>query len=156
MQKWIVIFAAILAAGNVKAAEIITENSGNLPTVVFGEAATAAGKFDEAVVVQPDNAPNPLGSPIVEVPDSSAPTAAIAKAKAKAEASAVLPKQIKAQTTEQNPSVSPQFTPEDLKNEMQNEIYESGNRVYDVQSYPADDLPTIEKQQKAVTNYPEY
>ena len=83
MQKWIIIFAAILAVGNVKAAEIITENSGNLPTVVFGEAATAAGKVDEAVVVQPDNAPNPLGSPIVEVPDSSAPTAAKLRPKRK-------------------------------------------------------------------------
>ena len=154
MQKRMFFLIAISLVGSVEAAEIITKSGADTPTVVFGEAATAAGTFAEDVVVQPSDAPNPLGNPIADIPDSSAPAAASNQARKSAVSN--LPKQIKAETSEQNPTISPQFTPEDLKNEMQNEIYESGNRVYDVQSYPAADLPTIEKQQKAVTNYPEY
>jgi len=122
------------------------------PTVVFGEAANKNGTDNIAVVEQPQNAPNPLGAPIVDNEDTPAPK----KQDKPKFGSAVQIRDEVEQTTPQNPQISPQLTPEQLNNEMQNEVYESGNRVYDVQSYPASDLPQIEQQQNAITNYPEY
>ena len=45
-----------------------------------------------------------------------------------------------------------------MNNEIQNKLYEEGNRIYDLQSYPIDDFDYINKngQDNAVTDYPAY
>lgn len=43
-----------------------------------------------------------------------------------------------------------------MQNEIQNTLYESDDRIYDLQSYPDNDINQIENRGNAVTNYPEY
>lgn len=155
MRK-LMILLLLLAVYDARAQEITEGISANGdPTVVFGEAAAANGTENEAIVEQPADAPNPLGAPIVTAtPDDK--NAEKQKTENISPAVRSFPVQDEvSQTTPQNPQIS-QFSPEDLENEMQNEVYEAGDRVYDVQSYPASDLPQIEQQQNAITNYPEY
>jgi len=61
------------------------------------------------------------------------------------------------QFSEQNPkpfSISPQAE----QNEIENTLYEGGNRIYDVQSFPIDDIKTITEPNidPTISTYPEY
>ena len=61
------------------------------------------------------------------------------------------------QWSEQNPkpfSISPQKE----QNEIENTLYEGGDRIYDVQSYPINDIKTITEPNidPTITNYPSY
>ena len=69
---------------------------------------------------------------------------------------AELPKEIH-QISEQNPkpfSVSPQAE----QNQIENTLYEGGNRIYDVQSFPLKDIKTITTPNidPTISTYPEY
>ncbi len=130
------------------------------PTVVYGAAETAGGKENQFMVVQPEDAPNPLGNPIITVPDtvpaaqtSQQPLSAVPETKP----SQTAPSDIINQTAEQNPAPFSE-TPQEEQNQIQNTLYQSGDRIYDVQSFPLNDIKTITEPniQPTITTYPEY
>ncbi len=126
------------------------------PVVVYGASSTASGKRDEVLIEQGSGDENPLGNPIVDGSDSTAD----------AEKYVVIPggQEVNAksdavkQTSSQNPPISKENSPEKVNDEIQNTLYESGGRIYDVQSYPDDDIKKIEQPNipQAITNYPAY
>lgn len=164
-MKKILLLTAFLPAVQAGAAETIgLQSEGNEPTVIFGEAATAAGTFNEITVTQAADAPNPFGDPVAE-PQPPAPKkkAALKKKKPAAGENVQNPApplnqamDVVSETSAQNPEISPENSPEQMQNEIQNTLYESDNRIYDLQSYPDDDINQIENEGNAVTNYPEY
>lgn len=123
------------------------------PTVVYGAAANADGKEDTYIVTQPADAANPLGNPIVIGPQTQYETP-----------SAPTPQTVEEpqlntinQSAPQNP---PPFseTPKQESSQIQNTLYQGGNRIYDVQSYPINDIKTITEPniQPTISTYPEY
>jgi len=120
--------------------------------VVFGSANLGNNKRNE-VLLEQDSEENPLGNPIEvnnDVVDSN-------------NTSEVSDKPIGVETknaiTEdlpQNPMISPQESPQDINNQIQDALYESGGRIYDIQSYPEKDINTIEKPNinSTITTYP--
>ena len=124
---------ALLAANPVMAGEVLnSEVAPNEDTMVYGEAATPDGGEDAAIVAQPENAPNPLGNPIVDtnptpnaapaaMPQESAPDAAGTPVDAVKE----LPAGVINQISEQNPSISQEPNPADMNNKIQDTLYES-------------------------------
>ena len=157
-----------LTASQANAAEIMDSNSAaSTDTVVYGSAATSQGNQDTFVVEQPANAANPLGSPIVDdnaaqpavspaQPDSAAMPAPTAQPSPNNPA-ASLPAGAINQISEQNPSISSEPNPAATNNQIQDTLYESGNRIYDIQSYPVDDVNQMESPaQPTIDNYPTY
>ena len=120
-------------------------------TIVFGEAKQPDGTFDEVFVEQPQNVPNPLGTPFYDENTQSVPFSSVS--------TAVAPfvQPVVEQNSMQNPSIS-QMSPQTMGEEIQNKLYQSGERIYDVQSYPAADIKYINQnnQDNAITNYPAY
>ena len=149
-----ILFSSLIAAG-ANAAELIeTTAAPQDETMVFGEAEQPNGTFNAALVEQPQNAPNPLGAPIYDSSPTPAPFSQ----------STTIPVpftqtvgNIVEETSRQNPAIS-QMSPQTMSKEIQNKLYQSGNRIYDVQSYPADDIGYINQnnQANAITNYPAY
>lgn len=155
------IIAILLIAFSVNAEEILSSFAApDNETVIYGEANTSDKQATEILVEQPDNANNPLGTPIIDEKNSS--NSAFQKQNPK-----VLPQlsnisspqndNVVEQSTKQNPSDS-QMSTQQMNNEIQNKLYEEGNRIYDLQSYPIDDFDYINKngQDNAVTDYPAY
>ncbi len=149
---------SLLLAFNAEAVEIVDTQSDNAqPTVIYGEAENADGSFNEMTVEQAADAPNPFGNPIVnDVPYGKQPVQAAGKKASPAPELGKSPVNVVSETSEQNPEISPQNSPEQMQNEIQNTLYESDDRIYDLQSYPDSDINQIENQGNAVTNYPEY
>lgn len=152
-----------LSASGATAAEIMDSNSAATnDTVVYGSAATQQGSQDTFVVEQPADAANPLGSPIVD--DSSAQPAATspqptdtAVQPSTNNVAAPLPAGVVNQISEQNPSISSEPNPASMDNKIQDTLYESGNRIYDIQSYPVNDVNQMESpSQPTIDNYPAY
>ena len=115
-----------------------------LPTVVYGQSQLPDGKKDTVLLVQPENTPNPLGNPIVDnnIATSQNEVNSINAAKQeKPQISNQNSNQIN-QISLQNP---PPFseTPQDLNNKIENTLYQDGNRIYDIQSYPIKDIDKI-------------
>lgn len=155
------IIAILLIAFSVNAEEILSSFAApDNETVIYGEANTSDKQATEILIEQPDNADNPLGTPIIDEKNSS--NSAFQKQNPK-----VLPQfsnisspqndNVVEQSTKQNPSDS-QMSTQQMNNEIQNKLYEEGNRIYDLQSYPIDDFDYINKngQDNAVTDYPAY
>lgn len=126
------------------------------PVIVYGASSTAPGKKDEVLLEQRSGDENPLGNPIV---DDTAAAADDEKYviipgghEVKAKPAAVT------QNSPQNPPIGKENSPEKVNDEIQNTLYESGGRIYDVQSYPDDDIRKIEQPNipQAITNYPAY
>lgn len=145
---------------------------GTEPTIVYGSAATASGKNDTYTVEQPADAPNPLGNPIVPdvnqqpeyqnnaIPSSSDNSAASSTPTTPSpdETSADLsPMSIVNQTAEQDPAPFSE-SPEQQQNQIQNTLYQGGDRIYDVQSFPINDVKEITEPniQPTISTYPEY
>lgn len=152
-----------LSASGATAAEIMNSNSAATnDTVVYGSAATQQGSQDTFVVEQPADAANPLGSPIVD--DSTAQPAATspqptdtAVQPSTNNVAAPLPAGVVNQISEQNPSISSEPNPASMDNKIQDTLYESGNRIYDIQSYPVNDVNQMESpSQPTIDNYPAY
>ena len=152
-----------LSASGATAAEIMDSNSAATnDTVVYGSAATQQGSQDTFVVEQPADAANPLGSPIVD--DSTAQPAATspqptdtAVQPSTNTVAAPLPAGVVNQISEQNPSISSEPNPASMDNKIQDTLYESGNRIYDIQSYPVNDVNQMESpSQPTIDNYPAY
>ena len=155
------IIAILLIAFSVNAEEILSSFAApDNETVIYGEANTSDKQATEILIEQPDNVDNPLGTPIIDEKNSS--NSAFQKQNPK-----VLPQLSNTsspqndnaveQSTKQNPSDS-QMSTQQMNNEIQNKLYEEGNRIYDLQSYPIDDFDYINKngQDNAVTDYPAY
>ncbi|MBR1648264.1 MAG: hypothetical protein IJ689_01525 [Alphaproteobacteria bacterium] len=128
-----------------------TEAGSGDETTVLGIADTPSGAKKEFMIEQPLNAPNPLGYPVVDY--QTPPPEAVPASHNNLRKS---PQAIN-QFSPQNPSDS-EMPPQEMNNEIQNKIYESGDRVYDLQSYPKKDFDYIGKinQDNAVTDYPAY
>ena len=118
-------------------------------TIIYGASETAPGVHDSAVVRFRDDEGNIMGQPIDVGGFESAAEAVSASEKRPAAISETLP---------QNPSISSDETPQKVNRQIQNTLYESGGRIYDVQSYPAEDIDKIEEPniQPTVTTYPSY
>lgn len=150
---WQCLLLAGITAFSASAQDLIeTLADKNAETTVFGEAQTPDGSANEFLVEQPQDSGNPLGNPITGI--------APVNAQNNAENVQIQPATTRSEVVQnslQNPSIS-QMTPEQMGNEIQNKLYQEGNRVYDVQSYPVADFETINQngQDEAITNYPAY
>ena len=152
----VLLMAALLP--NAAAAETIDVRSDSeQPTVIYGEAENANGTFNEMTVEQAADAQNPFGNPIVNELPYGKPAPEVEKGKPLPPAPELgkSPVNVVSQTSGQNPEISPQNSPEQMQNEIQNTLYESDDRIYDLQSYPDNDINQIENRGNAVTNYPE-
>ncbi len=156
MLKYLLAISFVVIGAN--AEEIIsTMSSPDDETIVYGEAQNPNGTFNEVLLEQPKNAPNPLGNPI---PDYVQP-----QPLRRGQKSEVTPKVSNLNTSPktieeispQNPQIS-EMSPQEMDNEIQNKLYEEGNRVYDIQSYPIKDMNELGEngQDNAITNYPAY
>lgn len=123
------------------------------PTIVYGSAETAEGGQDAYIVAQPADAPNPLGNPIVISPQTQYETP-LSPTPAPTEKTR---SDIINQSTPQNPAPFSE-TPKQENSQIQNTLYQGGNRIYDVQSYPINDVKTITEPniQPTISTYPEY
>lgn len=156
MLKYLLAISFVVIGAN--AEEIIsTMSSPDDETFVYGEAQNPNGTFNEVLLEQPKNAPNPLGDPI---PDyvSPQPLRRGQKAEVTPQVSNLntSPQTIE-EISPQNPKIS-EMSPQEMDNEIQNKLYEKGDRVYDVQSYPIKDINELGEngQDNAITNYPAY
>ena len=129
-------------------------------TLIYGASETAPGVYDRAAVRLQDNEGNIMGQPIdvggFEAAADNGQPLAVSPAEA-VSASEKRPAAI-SETLPQNPPISMKETPQKVNQQIQNTLYESGGRIYDVQSYPAEDIGKIEKpnMQTTVTTYPSY
>ena len=123
-------------------------------TIIYGASETAPGVHDSAVVRFRDDEGNIMRQPIDVGGFESAPAVSPVEA---VSASEKRPAAI-SETLPQNPSISSDETPQKVNRQIQNTLYESGGRIYDVQSYPAEDIDKIEEpnMQPTVTTYPSY
>lgn len=143
---------------------ISEESSGSsAPTLIYGASSKAPGVKDQVVVEQGSNEGNPFGAPIdtngfESAADDNGDSASVAAKPQPAKPSMVTPQNVVSETLPQNPPISSSDTPEDVNQQIQNTLYESGNRVYDVQSYPVEDVNTITapNTQPTINSYPSY
>lgn len=157
MNGWLMMMCLALVS-NVNAQEaMVVQSDNNNPTVIFGEAENANGTMNEITVRQAKDASNPFGNPIVNTLPYGKQPAAGNVVQPGSSAAMQQPKPVGAisEITPQDPEIS-EDSPEQMQNEIENTLYEGDDRIYDVQSYPDDDINQIEGQDSAVTNYPAY
>ena len=152
MKKIVLSIVAILAFGGVLA-KAQAQKSDN-PTLVFGSAATPDGSQNMFLVEQPENAPNPLGNPIVVNPENStdatnemtnAPTNVAPKNNPENSTSEVQGVGI--------PNPNPATDAQALGKDFENTLMEANGRVYDIQSYPEADLKVMDNPSDPQTIY---
>lgn len=136
-------------------------SASSVPTVIYGASEKSPTDKDAVVVEQNADEPNPFGAPIVGEPETDNQTDKIISSDSANQDSVSAGENSKAvvnQVSEQNPKISPENSPEKVNNEIQDTLYESGDRIYDVQSYPVKDIDKITEPnvQPTVTNYPSY
>lgn len=160
---------ALLTLGyGVSVAAVVPENElqKESPTIIYGASETAPGVSDAVEVIQKAGAPNPLGNPIINTEESQVPAASgddlIDENKVDFDDSDYqqnnTPKTFQInETSRQNPSIQDEPNPADMNNKIQNTMYESGGRIYDIQSYPDADVQKMESpEQPTIDNYPAY
>ena len=129
-------------------------------TIIYGASETAPGVHDSAVVRFRDDEGNIMGQPIDVGGFESAADNGQPPAVSPVEAVSASEKRpaVISETLPQNPSISSDETPQKVNRQIQNTLYGSGGRIYDVQSYPAEDIDKIEEPniQPTVTTYPSY
>lgn len=138
----------------------MTNAQAQLPTMVYGASETAPNEPDSYFLEQPENAPNPLGNPIIneqspsqnQTPNTAGPENPISDTTPESS-----PLNEINQSAPQNPAPFSE-TPKQEQNQIENTLYEGGNRIYDVQSYPLNDIKTITEPNidPTITTYPEY
>ena len=116
-----------------------------IPTIVFGKSERSDGEIDEVVVEQSNNNINPLGDPLPEVVTDS--------------------KQTESLPTKNNSELSTTSKPDkmslskdvdvtdNLGKQFQNTLMEANGRVYDVQSFPVEDMNAIGNSSNPETIY---
>ena len=156
MLKYLLGISFVVIGAN--AEEIIsTMSSPSEETIIYGEAENKNGTFNEVLLEQPKNAPNPLGDPIpYYVQQQPLRRGQKSEVTPKIPDTVTLPNAVE-EISPQNPKIS-EMSPQEMNNEIQNKLYEEGNRVYDVQSYPIKDINELGEngQDNAITNYPAY
>lgn len=149
------------------------------PTVVFGAAENAQGGQEGYLVVQPENAPNPLGNPIAPVSQLSdtqtsemVPNAASQGSENLSDKEPLIPldqasddslekirtpQNVVHENLNQDPAPFSE-TPQQEQNQIENTLYEGGDRIYDIQSYPLEDIKTVTEPNidPEITDYPSY
>lgn len=161
MSGWLMMMGLVLVSNANAQEAMVVQSDNNNPTVIFGEAENANGTMNEITVRQAKDAANPFGNPIVNtLPYGKQPAAGNVVQPGSSTAmqqpsSAVKPVGAISEITPQDPEISEDST-EQMQNEIENTLYEGDDRIYDVQSYPDDDINQIEGQDSAVTNYPAY
>ena len=156
----VVLLTALKAEAQVQGTyTFVREAPVNAPVYVFGSANEGNGQRNSFLLEQ-NGEDNPLGNPISE--DNSfirnnspempelPPKPAVKKDP--------LPLSVVQESLPQNPQISPQESPQIVNKQIQNTLYESGGRIYDIQSYPATDIDEIEQPNlnKTITTYPAY
>ncbi|MBO4284886.1 MAG: hypothetical protein J5895_01465 [Alphaproteobacteria bacterium] len=123
------------------------------PTIVFGQAQTKSGAPVDALVVEPHES-EPQNS--ANFGEKEPPTPAPVEKKLPETLHTQKPKEIN-QFAVQNPKPF-SISPEKEKNQIENTLYEAGDRIYDVQSYPLKDINEITEPNidPTITTYPEY
>ncbi len=128
------------------------------PTVIYGASETAPDTPDSYLLIQPKDSPNPLGNPIPdEMNDVQSDSQNLPMATQSQQSDKAAPINEINQSEAQNPPPFSQ-SPEQEQNQIENTLYEGGNRIYDVQSYPINDVKTITEPNidPTITTYPEY
>ena len=128
------------------------------PTVVFGAAATPDGRQNTFVVEQPKDAPNPLGDPIA-VDNTPPQVFDIQEGTEKAGQAAQQPADANPQPETgvmANPALNQGDLPaeaQELGKDFQNTLMEADGRIYDVQSYPEQDINLMDNTADPQTIY---
>ena len=115
-------------------------------TLVYSAAARPDGGENVFVLEQPDNLQNPLGNPIVE-PQKT--TQIFGKLSQEPQTSA----DVSAQTNNVNNQNSPALESKALGKDFQNTLLEANGRVYDVQSFPEQDVKVMSNPSEPETIY---
>jgi len=143
MRNLAVLLWAVCAMNNTSHASsnlvIREETIPSVPTVIIGEAVSSSGKKHEVIVEQPDNAPNPLGNPIVDEENNNE------------NSSISVTPQIdtpKAVNVINQSSQSEELQPDEValpqpSTKIENELYQSGKDIVDVQAYPINDIREV-------------
>jgi len=132
------------------------EAPADAPVVVFGSANEGNGQRD-SVLLEQNSDENPLGNPVqlAEPDNQETPQATQQVAPVEPTQMTNQPERVQ-ENLPQNPQLSPQESPQIVNKQIQDTLYESGGRIYDVQSYPTSDIDYIEKPNlnQAITTYP--
>lgn len=130
------------ASAEARMVTISEENPPAQETIVYGAARTPSGKENVFEIEQPENAPNPLGNPIVG--DSDAPTAD--------ERAQAVPVQPLPETQKQPKVLARDAVGEAMgageiplpeNGKIENELYQQGNDIIDVQAFPIKDVDEV-------------
>ena len=120
----------------------------DVPTIVFGEAATPQGGETAVLVEQPKGAPNPLGDPL-PMPDNLTEDAPEVVSEKTATNVTEAKTEEKTSVLENNPVKAAQ----ELGNDFQNTLTEANGRIYDIQSYPEADVGVMSNPSQPETIY---
>ena len=143
MRNLAVLLWAVCAINNTSHASsnlvIREETIPSVPTVIIGEAVTPSGKKHEVIVEQPENAPNPLGNPIVDEENNNENSSIQVTPPIGA---------LKAVNVINQSSQSGELQPDEValpqtSTKIENELYQSGKDIVDVQAYPIEDVKEI-------------
>ncbi len=143
---------------------LILTASPNAPTEVIGTAATPDGCRKEIIVEQPPNYANPFGN--VSSPPTVSPNATPQKPAAEKNPLKT-PPAVSEENYQKQPSLlvnqSSAVSPKDMnplhyRNKIENTIYQSGNRLIDIQSIPLEDISSAVQPnlQPTITDYPSF
>lgn len=142
---------------------LIITSTPNSPTEIIGSAATPNGGRNEIFVEQPENIQDPFGLPASAEQASGAPSITTST-----------PQPIPLSPTNNSPQIAPgtstplvnqasevnpkDLNPLDYKNQIENTIYQSGDRLIDVQSIPLQDISSATQPnlQPEITDYPAF
>ena len=136
---------------------ISTNSFSQTPTIVFGSSELPNHKPDSVLLIQPKGSPNPLGDPIITMPQNNVQENQNVNQSQNAEHTENIGVNMVNQVSEQNP-LPFSLTPEQLKNKIENTLYQGGDRIYDIQSFPLKDINKITEPniQPTITDYPAY
>ena len=115
-------------------------------TLVYGAAARPEGGKNVFIVEQPDNLQNPLGNPIVEPREPVQVFGNLSQPTEIATNNSV-------QANSSNNQNSPALESKTLGKDFQNTLLEANGRVYDVQSFPEQDIGVISNPAEPQTIY---
>lgn len=141
---------AFNAQAKAQTSQAIVEENPQVPTEVMAVAKTSDGKDDVFVIKQPAGAANPLGDPIVSTDkiNNTGASESIENVVAQTK-----PKENSEVNNEEEKGVVPPSAAQILGNDFQDTLEEANGRIYDIQSYPAADIPVIEDSANPETIY---
>lgn len=141
---------------------LIITASPDTPTEIIGSAATPSGDRKEIIVEQPENNPNPFGYIAPEEPATDTPSQDLPLSRPDSQTQTqtqepvttpLQPVPLISQSSEVNPK---DMNPLHYENKIENTIYQSGDRLIDVQSIPLKDISSAAQPniQPTITDYP--